>query len=79
MLFMTEKAKREGISQVCSKRYAEANNKYLPDYLSITPAISVSVCLCVCLCVCVSVCVCLCVCGCVCVCDHCFSTTTGPI
>ena len=30
MLFMIGKAKRGGISQVCSKRYA--NNKYLPDY-----------------------------------------------
>ena len=32
MLLMIEKAKRGGISQVCSKRYAEANNKYPSDY-----------------------------------------------
>ena len=32
MLLMIEKAKGGGISQVCLKRYAKANNKYLPDY-----------------------------------------------
>ena len=32
MLLMIEKAKRGGISHVCSKRYAKANNNYLPDY-----------------------------------------------
>ena len=32
MLLTIEKAKRGGISQVCSKRHAEANNKYLPDF-----------------------------------------------
>ena len=32
MLWMIEKAKRGGISQVCSKRYAQANDKYLPNY-----------------------------------------------
>ena len=32
MLLMIEKAKIGRISQVCSKRYAQANNKYLPDY-----------------------------------------------
>ena len=32
MLLMIEKAKRGGISQVCLKRYAKTNNKYLSDY-----------------------------------------------
>ena len=32
MFLMFEKAKRGGISQVCSKRYPKANNKYLPDF-----------------------------------------------
>ena len=32
MLLMIEKAKIGGISQVFSKRYAEANNKHLPNY-----------------------------------------------
>jgi len=32
LLFMIEKAKRGGISQVCSKIYAKANNKYLLDF-----------------------------------------------
>ena len=32
MLLMRENAKRGRISQVCSKRYAKANNKYLPDF-----------------------------------------------
>ena len=32
MLLMIEKIKRVGISQIFSKRYAKANNKYLSDY-----------------------------------------------
>uniref|UniRef100_UPI0035900121 uncharacterized protein n=1 Tax=Myxine glutinosa TaxID=7769 RepID=UPI0035900121 len=32
MLLMIEKAKRGGISQVCSSSYSKANNKYLPNY-----------------------------------------------
>jgi len=32
MLLMIEKAKIGGRSQVCSKRYVKANNKYLPNY-----------------------------------------------
>ena len=32
MLLMIDKARRGGILQVCSKRYAKANNKYLPDF-----------------------------------------------
>ena len=31
MLWIIQKAKRGGISQVCSKRYSKANNKYLPN------------------------------------------------
>ena len=31
VLLMREKAKRGGISQVCSKRYAKTNIKYLPN------------------------------------------------
>ena len=37
MLLMIEKAKRGGISQVCSKRYTKENNQYLPDFSSDKP------------------------------------------
>jgi hypothetical protein len=38
MLLMFEKAIRGGISQVCGKKYAKANNKYLPGFDSTKPS-----------------------------------------